>query len=1173
MEILVLLILILLAALWASVKRLKEQNKEITETLQFQVKLLKDRLDLLKKRLDKYEQGGPQPHKKTDEAKDDVADFSELSFTDKPVKKEMPKKVVDEQKTEVSKEDEYKWLAESIKRKKAEKETEQPTDSVEKSSEKQEQKPEKTSAFAGKGATVRPKPSGPPKPPKPPKPPESNQFNWSNFFSEIDWERFTGTQLFAWLGGLALFVGAGFFVKYSIDNNLISPIMRLVIASIIGIGLIVASFVFNRDKYNILRQTFAAGGIGVLYSVFFAATLYYEYLAKTPGFTALVIVSVAALSLSLFHRGVSIAFLGALGAYLTPLLVSTGKGNILTLFVYLAIVNLGLYQVIKRLRSAGLLLFSSFGTMATLALVAMFAKPSPVTCQIAVVFAAHLVLYSIYFLRLKFDYTSNRLAAWAVRLTTFAMPFVAFTLTIYRTGPSPMLLIVVSVAALVTLAYRNRFFFADVVPLSVFSFLVTACWVFVRLDPQISAWAYLLFFAYGIAGGLGPILLVQKYGLTQRMLQWFKVFPSALALLSLMALIINPNTAFLFWPMTIGLQLMGIALSLIFSAFAPLFFLTLILVLSAIIFISKASIITFGLAFYAFILMAGLAIFMVTFIFLRKAASIAQNLNLNPPTKQKEVKLTSLNEWAAASPIMGMFFILAAAFLKSQPLNPNPGMVTMFCFLVIAQTLAIRMNYGYLGIASLLSATLAQAFWAFRPDLELAQHFTALLWSSIFFVIALTIPFVAFKNFKKYKKLWMGWPVFELLQAVFIVYAADHIWARSISGWIPLILALSKIPVVLLLLRQLEQKPERNSIIACHGGAMLFYASAFPALMLETGWLGLVFIFEATALLWLNRRIEHVGLRYVASVLSPVGIYLTVSYLPQLKTGENIKIFNPAVLSAFAGSIAGILAVKLAGYPDEKPGSWFNIVKYFKWIAFGFCFYFFNLLAGDLFAGTKHNVSLARTGVWFLYGLVMHKWPKKLDNSYRMAGLILIFIGIFASILFPFRYAAEFGKMAPLLNQVSGLYLLISFVTLWLLARKKLPEDWPVASIKEIPFWSVTLALLCFAYLNIEIASFFGGEGAVFSLLTHGRFAQQLSYSLGWLFYAIVLLGAGIRWNAVRARQAALALIIVTSVKIFLKDLWSLGQLYRVASFIGLAVVLMLVSYLYQRFLSKMEEK
>jgi hypothetical protein len=45
-------------------------------------------------------------------------------------------------------------------------------------------------------------------------------------------------------------------------------------------------------------------------------------------------------------------------------------------------------------------------------------------------------------------------------------------------------------------------------------------------------------------------------------------------------------------------------------------------------------------------------------------------------------------------------------------------------------------------------------------------------------------------------------------------------------------------------------------------------------------------------------------------------------------------------------------------------------------------------------------------------------------------------------------------------------------------------------------------------------------------------------------------------------------LFVLTAVKIFLMDLWSLGQLYRVASFIGLAVVLILDSYLYQRFVS-----
>jgi len=84
---------------------------------------------------------------------------------------------------------------------------------------------------------------------------------------------------------------------------------------------------------------------------------------------------------------------------------------------------------------------------------------------------------------------------------------------------------------------------------------------------------------------------------------------------------------------------------------------------------------------------------------------------------------------------------------------------------------------------------------------------------------------------------------------------------------------------------------------------------------------------------------------------------------------------------------------------------------------------------------------------------------------------------------------------------------------------------------------------------------------------------HQLGYSLGWLGYAIVMLVVGIKWQVRRARQAALLLIIITFLKIFLKDLWSLGQLYRVASFIGLAIIMMLVSYLYQRFLAKMEDK
>src|SRR5439155_6744086 len=42
----------------------------------------------------------------------------------------------------------------------------------------------------------------------------------------IDWEAFMGVKLFAWIGGFVLFLGVVFLVKYSFENNLITPRMR-----------------------------------------------------------------------------------------------------------------------------------------------------------------------------------------------------------------------------------------------------------------------------------------------------------------------------------------------------------------------------------------------------------------------------------------------------------------------------------------------------------------------------------------------------------------------------------------------------------------------------------------------------------------------------------------------------------------------------------------------------------------------------------------------------------------------------------------------------------------------------------------------------------------------------------------------------------------------------------
>ncbi len=1133
---------------------------------------------------------------------------------------------------------------------------------------------------------------------------------WRRFKSSVDWEQFTGAMLFAWLGGIALFIGAGFFVKYSIDKNLISPIMRLVIGALVGIGMIGGSFWFERGRFDTMRQTFAAGGVGVLYSVFFAATLYYEYLPRPAGFIALSIVSAAAFVLALFHRGVAISVLGGFGAYITPLLVTTGQGGLLSLFAYLAVVNIGLYQVIRRLESNPLLLFASVGTMMSLACGTFLGHNTPEAIDIFIAWATNLALFAVFLDQLHAQPLVSTSIRWTGRLLFAGIALVSLLVTFGFTSSAPMAMLAAAVTIAVALAFRQPEWHEMVTPYAAITFIVAAFWTLTRFNADSSHWAYLAFFVYGLAGGVGPILLIYRHGLSDRFLGWFRIFPVGVAVLLLLTIVATPNMSFLFWPVTIALQLLGIVISMIFGALPQLFAMTVILLLAVIVWLTAGSTLAIPFAFYACLLIAGALVVLVTFYCLAKVADWSAALNINPEVTGQKNMNPVMVEWMASAPIMGIFILLGLAFSIPGQIDANPGMLTLVCFTAISIALSRRLNFEYMGAITLIAAAVSQAFWALRPDLATAgQPFTSMLWSGILFIASLLLPFVILSDFSRTRRIWMSWSIFELAQAIFIVYAADHIWAREFSGWIPVVLAFMKLPVVAQLVNRLQGRPERSSILACHGGVLLFYVSLTPFLLLETGWLGLVLVLESVALLWLNHRVEHNGLRQVASIMAPVGLYLLLSWLPRMKGPDSIIILNPAVMSVLLATVAMFAAVRLAPHPDEKLWRW-NIRSWFTWIAVLTGFYLVNLVIADVFTGScvttgvtirftpvhgdilhmlvytslwalfgailwrrsdldepvrifglillcisvlwliafpfkfgyavaqmsplfnlgmlaylpvmlillylfltepwgaesisiknfflamllitgflslkvikatifqpgqpldlfqakTASMAVASAAGWIIYGLAMLVWPKRLDRPFRIAGFVLMTLGLVRTVLFPFRMSADFGAMTPLFNRPTALFIFAIGVLVWLTWRRQ-DDHWPFATVGSKPLFSVMLGMMVFFVLNVEIASVFGQKERPFSLLTRGNLAHQLGYSLGWLVYAIGLLAAGIRWSQVRARQTALVLILITSAKIFLKDLWSLGQLYRVASFIGLAVVMMLVSYLYQRFLS-----
>src|SRR6202042_3823706 len=96
----------------------------------------------------------------------------------------------------------------------------------------------------------------------------------------------------------ALFLGMAFFVKYSIDHNLISPLTRVMIGFIAGIGVIVWGLLLRSKGYSVTVQTLCAAGISILYADTFACRSFYNFLSPETAFLLMILITITSFFLA-----------------------------------------------------------------------------------------------------------------------------------------------------------------------------------------------------------------------------------------------------------------------------------------------------------------------------------------------------------------------------------------------------------------------------------------------------------------------------------------------------------------------------------------------------------------------------------------------------------------------------------------------------------------------------------------------------------------------------------------------------------------------------------------------------------------------------------------------------------------------------------------------------------
>ena len=173
---------------------------------------------------------------------------------------------------------------------------------------------------------------------------------------DIGFEERFGTRWVVWVGGIALALGGIFLVRYTIEQGLIGPRVRIALGALLAAALIVAGEWQRRSEQTLalpsqllwanIPAILTAAGTTVAYATIYAAYAVYGFLPPPIAFLLLGAVALLCLAAALLH-GPALAGLGVVGAYLAPMLVATTEPDYWALYIYIAVVNAAAFALAR----------------------------------------------------------------------------------------------------------------------------------------------------------------------------------------------------------------------------------------------------------------------------------------------------------------------------------------------------------------------------------------------------------------------------------------------------------------------------------------------------------------------------------------------------------------------------------------------------------------------------------------------------------------------------------------------------------------------------------------------------------------------------------------------------------------------------------------------------------
>jgi len=697
----------------------------------------------------------------------------------------------------------------------------------------------------------------------------------------IDWEQFMGVKLFAWLGGLGLFLGVAFFVKYSFEHDLIPPEVRVALGFLVGLSLLLLGVRLAGKRYDVTGQTLCATGVVILYAVTFACRSVYHFpvFAVIPTFLLMALITATAFLLAVRLDALVVAMLGMLGGFLTPVLLSTGQDNPLGLFGYVALLDIGLIAVALHRRWHFLVLFGAVGTALTQFgwAVTFFTVPkvgSAITASLAfdVLFLAGFILAD----------RRGQVVAWvsaaAMLPPIVSMIFAAYFFSFPELALRPGLIFGFVFGAdlcLLAVAWVRD----ELAPLQAGAgmavFVLLAIWTSNHLSPGLLNWALALTLLFAVFHSALPVA-VQCLRPRAAPVWWAHLFPALALFLTMIPIASGLGLSLVIWPVVLLIDLMAIVLAMLVPSVLAILGVLLLTLAATGLWIVKAPP-SVTLLPSMLLVIGGFAVFFLAAAVVAgrwisgRAVPGSDTGTGGPPAHgpawlDPAVSAKLLAQMPALSAALP-FLLLLMVTQHLQLADPSPVFGLALVLVILLLGLARWLEMEWLPSVGLLCVLALEHAWhlqQFQPH----QALGPLLWYLSFYAIFLVFPFVLRPPFATRVPPWVAAALSGPLHFFLIYRLVTAGYPNNVMGLLPAAFALPTLIGLIVLLRTMPAPgPTRDSLLAWFGGAALLFITLIFPIQFERQWITIGWALEGVALLWLFHRVPHPGLPLTGTAL------------------------------------------------------------------------------------------------------------------------------------------------------------------------------------------------------------------------------------------------------------------------------------------------------------------